>query len=84
MWSCDQSLVTPAFLQEKLSQPQYYKDLARRTNFLRGALGSSSIAWDWHRYGLEILHQCGKRVKSKSQKFLRLLSTFAEVTGENW
>ena len=31
--------------------------------FLRGALGSSSIIWDW--YGLETLHQCDKQVKTK-------------------
>ena len=32
----------------KLSQPQIYKDLTRKTAFLRGGLGSSSIIWDWH------------------------------------
>ena len=31
MCSCDQSLVTAAFLREKLSQPQFYKDLTRKT-----------------------------------------------------
>ena len=30
MWSCDQSFVTVAFLSEKLSEPQFYKDLTRR------------------------------------------------------
>ena len=35
--------------------------------FLRGGLGSSSIICT--RYKLKILHQCGKRVKAKSQKF---------------
>ena len=33
-------------------------------------------------YGLEILHQCDKRVKIKSQKVLRAKPTFVEVTGE--
>ena len=33
-------------------------------------------------YKLEILHQCVERVKTKSQKVLGLISTFAEVTGE--
>ena len=33
---------------EKLSQPQFYKDLTTKTAFLRGGLGSSSIIWDWH------------------------------------
>ena len=41
-----------------------------KTGFLRTGLGSSSIIWDWH-YKLEILHQCGKRVKTKRQKVLR-------------
>ena len=48
MCSCDQSLATVAFLWETLSQPQFYKDLTRKTAFFRGGLGSSSIIWDWH------------------------------------
>ena len=44
MWSCDQSLVTQAFLLEKLPQSQFYKDLTKK----RGGLGSSSIIPDWH------------------------------------
>ena len=36
MWSCDQSLVTVAFVQEKLSQPQFYKGLTRKTVFFEG------------------------------------------------
>ena len=36
--------------------------------FLRGGLGSSSIIWDGTRYGLEILHQCDKRIKTKSKR----------------
>ena len=56
MCLCDQSLVTVAFLLEKLSQPQFYKDLTRKTAFFEGfkfnnlagsrALGSNSIIWD--------------------------------------
>ena len=34
--SYDQSLVTLAFLWEKLSQPQFYKDLVRKNNFFEG------------------------------------------------
>ena len=68
MCSCGQSLVTLAFLWEKLSQPQFDKDLTRKTAFFEDGRGSSSIIWDWHRYKLEILHQQGKRVKTKSQK----------------
>ena len=48
MCSCDQSLVTVAFLSEKLSKPQFYKDLTTKTVFLRGGLGSSLIICDWH------------------------------------
>ena len=33
-------------------------------------------------YGLDILHQCGKRVKTKSQKVLGLIPTFLEFVGE--
>ena len=42
MWSCDQSLVTLAFLGEKLSQPQFYKDLARKTRFFE--------EWFWSKF----------------------------------
>ena len=42
MCSCDQSLVTVAFLWEKLSQPQFYKDLARKNAFFEG--------WSWFRF----------------------------------
>ena len=31
----------------KLSQPQFCKDLTRKTAFFRGGLSSSSIIWDW-------------------------------------
>ena len=81
MCSCDQSLVTVAFLWDKLSQPQFYKDLARRTAFFEW--------WSWFRLNnlglplkLEILHQCGKRVKTKSQKVSGTNSYVCKVTGE--
>ena len=48
MRSCDQGLVTLAFLGEKLSKSQFYKDLSGKTAFLRSGLGSSSVIWDWH------------------------------------
>ena len=37
MLLCDQGLVTLAFLWEKLSYPQFYKDLTKKINFMRGA-----------------------------------------------
>ena len=50
-----------------LSQSQFYKDLTRKTDFFEG--------WSWFKsnnlglaLGSEISHQCGKRVKTKSQK----------------
>ena len=39
-------------------------------------------SWTGTRHGIEILHQCSKGVKTKSQKFLRLISMFVEVTRE--
>ena len=42
MSSCDQSLVTAAFLWEKLSQPQFYKDLTRKIAFFEG--------WSWFKF----------------------------------
>ena len=48
MCSCDQSLVTLAFLREKLSQLQLYKDLTKKAAFLRGGLRSGLIIWDWN------------------------------------
>ena len=48
-----------------------------------GGLGSSSIIRTGTRYGLEVLHQDGKKVKTKSQNVSGAnLSTFAEITEE--
>ena len=33
MGSCDQNLITLTFLGEKLSKPQFYKDLIRKKTF---------------------------------------------------
>ena len=43
---------------------------------MRGGLGTST------RYKLDILHQCDKGVKTKSQKVCGLIPTFVEVTGK--
>ena len=42
MCSCDQSSVTLTFLCEKLSQPQFYKDLTRKNHFFEG--------WCWFKF----------------------------------
>ena len=71
MCSCDQSLVIVTFLGEKLLQPQFYKDLTRKTAFFWWV-----ILVQVHEFGtgtrckLKILHQCGKKFKTKSQKVL--------------
>ena len=73
IWSCRQGLVTVAFLWwEKLSQPQFYKDLTRKTIFSErcSSLGSSWMFGTGNRYGLEILLQFCRSVKIKSQKVL--------------
>ena len=83
MCSCDQSLVTVALLWEKLSQPQFYKDLTRNTAFFEG--------WSWFKFNnlglavgtnLKFYTSVAKRLKLKVRKFLGLIPTFLEVTGE--
>ena len=83
MCPCDQSLVTLAFLWEKLSQPQFYKDLTRKTNFFEG--------WLWFKFNnlglalgvnLKFYISMAKGLELKVRKFLGLIPTFVEVTGE--
>ena len=38
IWSYDQSLLTLSFLREKVSWPQFYKDLTRKTILWGGVL----------------------------------------------
>ena len=35
-----------------------------------------------NRYGLEVSHRCRKRVKTKSQKFWRLIPAFVKKCGK--
>ena len=83
MCSCDQSLVTAAFLWEKLSQPQFYKYLTRKTAFFE--------EWFWFNFNnlglalgtdLQFYTNLTKRLKLKVRKFWMLIPTFVEVTGE--
>ena len=83
MYSCDQSLVTVAFLWQKLSQPQFYKDLTKKTAFFQG--------WSWFKFNnlglalgtnLKFYTSVTKGLKLKVRKFLELIPTFIEVTGE--
>ena len=77
--SCDQSLVT----LEKLSQPQFHKDLTRKTVFFDG--------WSWFKFNnlgvalgtnLKFYTSVAKGLKLKVRKFLKLIPTFVELPGE--
>ena len=79
--SCDQSLVTVAFLWEKLSQSQFYKDLTRKTALFEG--------WSWFKFNnlglavgtnLKFYTSVVKGLKLKVKKFWVLIPTFVEVT----
>ena len=81
--SCDQSLVTAAFLWEKLSQHQFYKDLTRKTAFFEG--------WSWFRFNnlgqalgtnLKFYTSVAKGSELKVRKLWGLTPLFVEVTGE--
>ena len=80
---CDQSLVTLAFLWEKLLQPQFCKDLTRKTALFEG--------WSWFKFNnlglalgtnLKVYTSVAKGLKLKVRKFLGLIPTFVEVTAE--
>ena len=81
MLSCDQSLVTLAFLGEKLLSPEFYKDLTRKTAFFE--------RWSWFKFNnlglalganLKFYTSVAKRLKVR--KFSGLILTFLEVTEE--
>ena len=83
MCSCDQGLVTLAFLREKLSQPQFYKYLTRKTAFFE--------EWSWFKFNnlglvlgtdLKFYTSLAKGLKLKARKFWGLIPTFVEVTGK--
>ena len=85
MWSCDQNLLTLAFLWEKLLQPQFCKDLTSKTNFFEG--------WSWFKFtnlglaqgiALKLYRSVVKGLKVKVRKFWRLISTFVMLQGKNW
>ena len=57
----------------KLGNSSIFKWAVIKINFLEGCFFG---------YGFQILHQRWKRVKTKSQKVLGLIPTFAEVTRE--
>ena len=83
MGSCDQSLVTLSFLREKLSQPQFYKDLTRKSTFFD--------EWSWFKFNnlwlelsmaLKFYTSVAKESRLKFRKILGLIPTFVEATGK--
>ena len=73
---CDQSLVALAFLWEKLSKPQFYKDLNRKTAFFEEA--------SWFKFNnlglalganLTFYNSVAKGLKLKIRKFWELIQT---------
>ena len=58
--------------------------MTRKTTLCeRNVLGSSSVIWDFTRYGVEVLHQCDKRIKTwKSQKVLGAISFVCRSYGK--
>ena len=83
MCSYDQILITLAFLPEKLSQLQFYKDLTRKIAFFEG--------WSWFKFNnlgvvlitdLKLDTSVAKGLKLKVRKFWWLILTFVEVTRE--
>ena len=79
---CDQSLLTIAFLWEKLSRSQFYKDLTKN-HFFEGCPG-----FKFNNLGLalgtnlKVYTSVEKGLKLKVRKFLGLIPTFVEVTAE--
>ena len=82
IWSCDQSLVTVAFLWKRLTQPQFYQGLTRKTSFFD--------RWSWFKFNnlglalgtnLKFYTSVAKGLKLKVRKFWGLIPTFVEVTG---
>ena len=68
---------------EKLSQPQFYKDLTRKTVVFEG--------WSWFKFNnlglalsisLKFYSSVAKELKLKVRKFWELILTFIEVTRE--
>ena len=83
MCSWDQRLVIVAFLWEKLPQPQFYKDLTRKTAFIEG--------WSWFKFNnlglaldtdLKFYTSVAKGLKLKGRTFWGLIPTFVEFTGK--
>ena len=83
MWSWDLSLVTLNISMREVIKTLISQDPEKKNQFFEGALGSSLIIRTETRYGLEILHQCGKRVKVK-KSFGANFYVCRSYKGKNW
>ena len=83
MWSCNQSLVTLAFLWEKLASTHFYIDLTRKINFLEWCswfkLNNLGLALG---IVLKFYKSVANGLKLKVRKFWGLVHTFVKVTRE--
>ena len=75
--SCDQSLVTLAFIWEKSSLTKFYKDWTR--NSFNNKINNLNLALAMV---LKFYTSAAKELKLKVRKFLKLISTLVETTGE--
>ena len=82
MCSCDQGLVTVAFLWEKLSQLQFYKDLTWKTAFLGVVLVQIQYMGLTLVTNLKFYTSVAKGLKLRVRKFWGLIHNFVEVTQE--
>ena len=80
--SPDSNYIVYLFMWPKLSQPQIYKNLTRKTAFFEG--------WSWFKFNnlglalgtnLKFYTSVAKGLKLKVRKFLGPIPTFVEVTG---
>ena len=67
--------MTSKFLPRTLPT-KFYKNMTRKSNFLRVPLGSSS----WYYAGLEILHRMVKWFKLGVTQFWKIIATFVKIT----
>ena len=69
MWSCDQSFVVLHFYERSYHNLNFIRIWPEKTLFWEVVLVQVQQFGTGTRYNLEILHQCGKKVKTKNQKF---------------
>ena len=85
MWSCDPSLVTLAFMWEKLSYTQFYKDLPRKTAFFEGwfsfKLNNQGLALG---ADFKFYTSVAKGLKQKFRQLRELISILQKLQRKNW